>query len=106
VTDRFGTEVAFRLGPGNDDEARRLGAELAAAAHGCDRHTLFLNDAGEYGALAEWRRREDAEAFASRPATRVVLARMGGRLGRVPSVRVYRMEVTGAPAPGGDGPPL
>jgi quinol monooxygenase YgiN len=90
----FGTEVAFRLGPGRDDEARAAGAALAAAAAGCRRHVLFLNDAGEYGALAEWATRDEAEGFASRPATRRALRELAELLGKEPSVRVYRMEET------------
>lgn len=90
----YGTEVAFRLGPGRDTEARRAAAALAAAADGCLRHVLFLNDAGEYGALAEWATREEAEGFAARPATRTALGDLAAMLGREPSVRVYRMEET------------
>jgi hypothetical protein len=90
----YGTEVAFRLGPGRDAEARAAAAALAAAAEGCRRHVLFLNDAGEYGALAEWGTREEAEGFASRPATRTALGDLAAALGREPSVRVYRMEET------------
>lgn len=88
----WGTEVAFRLGPGRDDDARAAAAALAAAAGGCIRHVLFLNDAGEYGALAEWRTRDEAEGFAARPAAAAALQRIGALVGRVPSVRVYRME--------------
>lgn len=90
----YGTEVAFRLGPGRDDEARAVAAALAAAATGCRRHVLFLNEAGEYGALAEWVSRAEAEGFPSRPATRRVLHDLAGMLGKEPSVRVYRMEDT------------
>ena len=90
----FGTEVAFRLGPGHDDEARAVAAALARAAAGCRRHVLFLNDAGEYGALAEWDELADAEGFAARPATVAVLDELAARLGKAPSVRVYRMEAT------------
>jgi quinol monooxygenase YgiN len=93
----YGTEVAFRLGPGRDDEARAVAAALAAAAAGCRRHVLFLNDAGEYGALAEWGSRDEAEGFASRPATRRVLRDLVEALGKEPSVRVYRMEETPTP---------
>jgi len=89
---RWGTEVAFRLGPGRDDEARRAAAALARAAEGCLRHVLFLNDAGEYGALAEWRTRAEAEGFAARPAAAAALADLASLLGRTPGVRVYRME--------------
>jgi hypothetical protein len=95
---RFGTEVAFRLGAGRDDDARRVASLLAAAAAGCRRHVLFLNEAGEYGVLAEWDTRAEAEGFASRPATRRALADLARMLGREPSVRVYRMEET--PIPG------
>ncbi len=90
----YGTEIVFRLGPGRDDEARAIAAELAAAAAGALRHVLFLNDAGEYGALGEWDALADAEGYAARPATRAVLGRLEERLGRMPSVRVYRMEET------------
>lgn len=93
----YGTEVAFPLGPGRDDEARAAAAALAAAAAGCRRHVLFLNDAGEYGALAEWESRDEAEGFASRPATRRALRDLAGLLGKEPSVRVYRMEETPTP---------
>lgn len=93
-----GTEIAFVLGPGRHEEARAVARRLAAAAAGASRHVLFLNDAGEYGALAEWRVHADAVAYASRPATVAVLDDLEARLGRRPSVRVYRMEedVTGA----------
>lgn len=93
----YGTEVAFRLGPGRDDDARAAAAALAAAAAGCRRHVLFLNDAGEYGALAEWGSKEEAEGFASRPATRRALRDLAEVLGKEPSVRVYRMEETPTP---------
>src|SRR5918995_286833 len=67
----YGTEISFRLGPGTLEEARAVAGRLAAAAAGCRRHVLFVDaDAGEYGCLAEWERREDAEGFAGRPATR------------------------------------
>lgn len=87
-----GCEVAFRLGPGRDEQARSLADDLMACADGCRRGVLFLNDAGEYGLLIEWERRVDAEGFAARPSTRAALARLGEVLGREPSVRVYRME--------------
>ena len=65
----FGTEIAFRLGPGTLEEARAIAAELADAAAGCRRHVLFVDAAaGEYGCLAEWERRADAEGYAARPA--------------------------------------
>lgn len=89
---RYGTEIAFRLGPGHHDEARDVARRLAAAAAGADRHVLFLNDAGEYGALSEWCDHAAAAAFAARPATRAVLDDLEARLGRRPSVRVYLME--------------
>jgi len=93
-----GTEVAFRLGPGTADEARALAQGLAAAAAGCRRHVLFLDAAtGEYGCLAEWDRREDAEGYAARPATRAVLAGLEARTGKPPRVRVYVMEEDPAP---------
>jgi hypothetical protein len=61
---------------------------------------LFVDaDAGEYGCLAEWDRREDAEAFADRPAVREELARLAARVGRAPRVRVYAMEETIVPPP-------
>ena len=93
----YGTEIVFVLGPGMHDEARAVARRLAAAAAGASRHVLFLNDAGEYGALAEWSVHEDAAAYASRPATAAVLDDLTARLGRRPSVRVYAMEehVTG-----------
>jgi len=59
---------------------------------------LFVDaDAGEYGCLAEWDERDDAEGFAERPATRAALAALGERLGKPPRVRLYAMEET---APG------
>jgi quinol monooxygenase YgiN len=89
----YGTEISFRLGPGTADEARAFARRLAAAAAGCRRHVLFLDaDAGEYGCLAEWERREDAEAFGGRPATRKEIARLGARQGAAPRVRLYAME--------------
>lgn len=91
----FGTEVAFRLGPGHDDDARALAAALHAAAAGCLGQVLFLNDAGEYGVLAEWATEAEAVGFAQRPATGAVLDALAARLGRRPSVRVYRMERSG-----------
>lgn len=88
----YGTEIVFVLGPGRHEEARSVARRLAAAAAGASRHVLFLNDAGEYGALAEWRVHGDAAAYASRPATAAVLDDLEARLGRRPSVRVYLME--------------
>lgn len=93
----FGTEVAFRLGPGRDDDARAVAADLRAAAGGCLGQVLFLNEAGEYGVLAEWATREEAAGYAARPATVAVLDRLEGWLGRRPGVRVYRMERSGPP---------
>lgn len=94
----FGTEVSFRLGPDTLDEAREIAAGLAEAAAGCRRHVLFVNAAaGEYGCLAEWDDRGDAEAFGDRPRTRERLDALGARLGKPPRVRVYAMEET---APG------
>lgn len=89
----YGTEVAFRLGPGTAAEARAIARDLAAAAAGCRRHVLFLDEgAGEYGCLAEWDRREDAEGYAARPATRAALAALEARTGTPPRVRRYAME--------------
>ena len=89
----YGTEISFRLGPGSLDEARAVAARLAAAAAGCRRHVLFVDaDAGEYGCLAEWERREDAEAFAGLPATQAQIALLEERQGRAPRVRLYAME--------------
>lgn len=89
----FGTEVAFRLGPGTLDEARAIAQRLADAARGCRRHVLFADAAaGEYGCLAEWERRADAEGFAARPATRAELDALAARTGREPRVRLYAME--------------
>jgi len=94
----YGTEISFRLGPGTVDEARAVAAGLAAAAAGCRRHVLFVDaEAGEYGCLAEWERREDAEDFAGRPATREQVARLEERQGKAPRVRLYAMEE--APSP-------
>jgi quinol monooxygenase YgiN len=88
-----GTEVAFRLGPGSLDEAREIGARLAAAAEGCRRHVLFVDaEAGEYGCLAEWDDPADAAGFAGRPQARAVLAALAERLGKEPRVRLYVME--------------
>jgi len=88
-----GTEISFRLGPGTLEEARAIAGRLAAAAAGCRRHVLFVDaEAGEYGCLAEWDRREDAEGFGARPAVRAELERLAERLGREPRVRLYAME--------------
>jgi quinol monooxygenase YgiN len=93
----FGTEVSFRLGPGTLEEAREIAAGLAAAAAGCRRHVLFVDAAaGEYGCLAEWDDRGDAEAFGGRPATRARLDALAERIGKPPRVRVYAMEETAA----------
>lgn len=90
---RWGTEVSFRLESGTGEEARSFAADLAAAAAGCARHVLFLNEeAGEYGCLAEWARLEDAVAFADRPATLAALARLEARTGKPARVRRYVME--------------
>jgi hypothetical protein len=95
----YGTEISFRLGPGTADEARGFAQRLAAAAAGCRRHVLFLDaNAGEYGCLAEWDRREDAEGFADRPETRAQVALLEQRQGRAPRVRLYAMEEAG-PSP-------
>lgn len=89
----YGTEISFRLGPGTVDEARGYAGRLAAAAAGCRRHVLFVDaDAGEYGCLAEWERREEAEGFAGRAATRAAIAALGERQGKPPRVRLYAME--------------
>jgi quinol monooxygenase YgiN len=91
----FGTEISFRLGPGSLEEARRIAARLAEAAAGCRRQVLFADaDAGEYGCLAEWDRREDAEAFGARPAALAELAALAERTGKEPRVRLYAMEET------------
>jgi quinol monooxygenase YgiN len=91
----FGTEVSFRLGPDSLEEARAIAARLRAAAAGCRRHVLFVDAAaGEYGCLAEWERREEAEGFARRPATAAEIAALGERIGREPRVRFYAMEET------------
>jgi len=88
-----GTEISFRLGPGTLEEARAVAARLAAASAGCRRHVLFVEEtAGEYGCLAEWERREDADGYADRPAVRAEIARLAERLGTAPRVRVYAME--------------
>lgn len=95
----YGTEISFRLGPGTVDEARAFAERLAAAAAGCRRHVLFVDaDAGEYGCLAEWERREDAEGFAARPAARAQISLLEARQGRAPRVRLYAMEEAG-PSP-------
>lgn len=89
----FGTEVSFRLGPGTLEDARAIAARLAAAAHGCRRHVLFADaEAGEYGCLAEWDDRDDAEGFARRPDAAREIAELGARLGREARVRLYVME--------------
>jgi hypothetical protein len=88
-----GTEIAFRLGPGTLDEARAVAGRLAGAAAGCRRHVLFVDaQAGEYGCLAEWDRREDAEGYAARPAVVEEIARLAERQGKRPRVRLYAME--------------
>lgn len=92
MTSRHGTEIAFRLGPGNDDRARSWAGALARAAAGATAHTLFLNEAGEYGCLAEWGSAAQARAYGDDPAVAVVLAEMASELGKRPTVRVYRME--------------
>lgn len=95
----FGTEVSFRLGPGTAAQAREIAARLARASAGCRRHVLFADDAaGEYGCLAEWDARADAEALADRPALRAVLADLEALTGRAPRVRLYAMEETPAEA--------
>ena len=54
---------------------------------------LFLDEeAGEYGCLAEWDRREDAEAFAARPADPGRQIARWRRAGKPPRVRLYAME--------------
>jgi len=89
----YGTEMSFRLGPGTVDEARAVATRLAVAAAGCRRHVLFVDaDAGEYGCLAEWERREDAEGFSERPGTREEIARLAELQGKAPRVRLYAME--------------
>lgn len=94
----FGTEISFRLGPGTADEARAIAAELGAAADGCLRHVLFIDaERGEYGCLAEWGSRADAEGYGARPAVAAVLVRLGARHGAPRRVRLYEMEET----PGG-----
>ncbi len=98
VVTLYGTEISFRLGPGTVNEARGHARRLAAAASGCRRHVLFVDaDAGDYGCLAEWERREDAEGFGARPATRAELDLLEERLGKAPRVRLYSMEE--APSP-------
>ena len=87
-----GTEIAFRLGPGHDERARGWARALAEAASGALAHTLFLNDAGEYGCLAEWADEGSARGYAEREGVRAVLREMEAELGKIPSVRVYRME--------------
>ena len=94
MTDVFGTEIAFRLGPGSDERAREVAARLAQASAGCLRQTLFLNDEGAYGVLAEWEHRSDADGFVDRPGVVAVLDRLEEDLGRRPSVHVYRLEAT------------
>jgi hypothetical protein len=89
----YGTEISFRLGPGTVAEARGFAERLAVAAAGCRRHVLFVDaDAGEYGCLAEWERREDAEGFAARPAARAEISLLQQRQGTAPRVRLYAME--------------
>jgi hypothetical protein len=54
---------------------------------------LFIDaEAGEYGCLAEWERREDAEAFGGRAATLEEVGRLAARQGKAPRVRLYAME--------------
>ena len=93
VLAQFGVPVPKGSVAKDADEARAIAQGLAAAASGCRRHVLFLDEeAGEYGCLAEWDRREDAEGFAARPATRAVLAGLEARTGKPPRVRLYAME--------------
>ena len=95
----FGTEVSFRLGPGTLAEARRIAQALAEAAAGCRRHVLFADaQAGEYGCLAEWDARADAEGFGARPATVAQLAALAARTGKEPRVRLYAMEESKLPS--------
>ncbi len=96
----YGTEIAFRLGPGHDDEARGAADRLAAAAHGALRCVLFLSESGEYGCLAEWADAEDARSYAALPEVRAVLEDLAARLGKTPGVRLYAMEEQ---RPGGAG---
>ncbi len=92
----YGTEVSFRLGPESLEEARVIAARLADAAEGCRRHVLFADAAaGEYGCLAEWDSRQDAEDFMRRPATAEEISVLGARLGREPRIRLYAMEEAG-----------
>lgn len=88
----FGTELSFRLGPGTADEARVVAGRLAAAAAGCRRHVLFLDDAGGYGCLAEWDDEGEARAYISGPVVAAELAAIEERCGRAPHARLYRME--------------
>jgi len=91
----FGTEVSFRLGPDSLDEARAIATGLARAARGCRRHVLFVDaEAGEYGCLAEWDERADAEGYARRPATEREISALATRLGKEPRIRLYVMEET------------
>lgn len=93
VTERYGTEVSFRLGPNSADQAREIASELAQAAIGCERHVLFLaEDAGEYGCLAEWTSLPDASGYAQRQATVAALAKLERLTGKPPRVRLYAME--------------
>lgn len=88
----YGCEIAFRLGPCHDDEARAVAARLRTALPEALGQVLFLNEAGEYGLLIEWADRDAATRCADHPALAAERARLGERLGRLPGVRVYRME--------------
>lgn len=91
----FGTEISFRLGPGTVAEARDIARRLGAAAAGCRRHVLFVDETtGEYGCLAEWDSREAAEGFTRRPATAEEVLMLASRLGKEPRIRLYAMEET------------
>jgi hypothetical protein len=102
MADGYGTEVSFRLGPGTLEEARVIAGRLAEAAAGCRRHVLFVDpEAGAYGCLAEWDRREDAEGYGARPAVVRELEALAARTGRPAPVRLYSMEEGPRPASGG-----
>lgn len=89
----YGTEISFRLGPGQADEARAIARRLAAAAEGCREHVLFVDDErGEYGCLAVWDEGGDAAAFTSSALVADELQRLAGILGKEPRIRSYEME--------------
>ncbi len=89
----IGTEIAFRLGPDSVDDARAIAARLNAVATAAHEHVLFIDaDVGEYGCLAVWKTRADADAYIGHPDVVAQVAALGARMGKPTRVRVYEME--------------